>query len=204
MRSCARPCDNVSCEGGGKCAFAMSPCRRVTSKHLDPGRCRLPNHGRAVHLGATSNVKKQGDVQDDPPPRLAFRRCRHASQPQPCPCRGKPDHPHRCPYRPQRPQLCVEWSWFSNGHAASGGRLHGDPPRQFSASWSPPRPTSRAGAPSVPSELAEHTLIVGPAGRSSEAWSFRKGGKATSVRVQGRFGCRCKPATRRNDHPKQT
>jgi DNA-binding transcriptional LysR family regulator len=44
-----------------------------------------------------------------------------------------------------------------------------------------------AGTPSVPSELAEHALIVGPAGRSSEAWSFQKGGKTTSVRVQGRF-----------------
>ena len=46
---------------------------------------------------------------------------------------------------------------------------------------------SRAGTPSAPSELAEHTLIVGPAGRTSEAWSFRKGRRATSVRVQGRF-----------------
>jgi DNA-binding transcriptional LysR family regulator len=46
---------------------------------------------------------------------------------------------------------------------------------------------ARAGTPSVPSELAEHTLIVGPAGRTTEAWSFRKGGKTTSVGVQGRF-----------------
>jgi DNA-binding transcriptional LysR family regulator len=46
---------------------------------------------------------------------------------------------------------------------------------------------ARAGTPSVPSELAEHALIVGPAGRTSEAWSFRKGAKAMSVRVQGRF-----------------
>jgi DNA-binding transcriptional LysR family regulator len=46
---------------------------------------------------------------------------------------------------------------------------------------------SRAGTPSVPSDLAEHTLIVGPAGRTSEAWSFRKGGKTSSVRVHGRF-----------------
>lgn len=46
---------------------------------------------------------------------------------------------------------------------------------------------ARAGTPLVPSELAGHALIVGPAGRSSEGWSFRKEGKATSVRVQGRF-----------------
>lgn len=44
-----------------------------------------------------------------------------------------------------------------------------------------------AGTPLTPSDLTEHTLIVGPAGRSSEAWSFRKDGKSTSVRVQGRF-----------------
>jgi DNA-binding transcriptional LysR family regulator len=46
---------------------------------------------------------------------------------------------------------------------------------------------AQAGTPSVPSELTRHTLIVGPASRTSEAWSFRKGGKATSVRVYGRF-----------------
>src|ERR1700744_2087082 len=46
---------------------------------------------------------------------------------------------------------------------------------------------ARAGVPSAPSELAEHALIVGPASRTSEAWSFRKGNKPTSVRVHGRF-----------------
>ena len=46
---------------------------------------------------------------------------------------------------------------------------------------------AKAGAPATPSDLTEHTLIVGPAGRSSEAWSFRKNGKSTSIRIQGRF-----------------
>jgi DNA-binding transcriptional LysR family regulator len=46
---------------------------------------------------------------------------------------------------------------------------------------------ARAGAPSVPAEITKHTLIVGPAGGSSEAWSFRKARKAVSVRIQGRF-----------------
>ncbi|WP_198017137.1 LysR substrate-binding domain-containing protein [Methylocapsa acidiphila] len=41
--------------------------------------------------------------------------------------------------------------------------------------------------PLTPSDLLGHTLIIGPAGRSSEGWSFRKGGKTTSVRVQGRL-----------------
>jgi DNA-binding transcriptional LysR family regulator len=46
---------------------------------------------------------------------------------------------------------------------------------------------AKAGIPVTPSDLTEHTLIVGPAGRSSEAWSFRKNGKSTSIRIQGRF-----------------
>ena len=46
---------------------------------------------------------------------------------------------------------------------------------------------AKAGMPATPSDLTEHTLIVGPAGKSSEAWSFRKNGKSTSIRIQGRF-----------------
>lgn len=46
---------------------------------------------------------------------------------------------------------------------------------------------SKAGTPHTPADLSSHTLIVGPAGRNSEAWSFHKDGKATSIRIQGRF-----------------
>jgi DNA-binding transcriptional LysR family regulator len=46
---------------------------------------------------------------------------------------------------------------------------------------------SRAGTPLTPADLIKHTLIVGPAGGSSEGWSFRRDGKTTSVRVQGRL-----------------
>jgi DNA-binding transcriptional LysR family regulator len=46
---------------------------------------------------------------------------------------------------------------------------------------------ARAGTPLTPSDLIKHVLIVGPAGRTSEGWSFRKSGKSTSVRVHGRF-----------------
>jgi DNA-binding transcriptional LysR family regulator len=46
---------------------------------------------------------------------------------------------------------------------------------------------AHAGTPSVPSDLAKHRLIVGPAGRTSEAWSFHKGKKAVTIRIQGRF-----------------
>jgi DNA-binding transcriptional LysR family regulator len=46
---------------------------------------------------------------------------------------------------------------------------------------------AKAGTPRTPSELAQHSIIVGPAGRGIEAWAFKKNGKATSVRVEGRF-----------------
>jgi DNA-binding transcriptional LysR family regulator len=46
---------------------------------------------------------------------------------------------------------------------------------------------AKAGTPLTPSDLADHALIIGPAGRSSEGWSFQKNGKTKSVRIQGRF-----------------
>jgi DNA-binding transcriptional LysR family regulator len=42
-----------------------------------------------------------------------------------------------------------------------------------------------AGTPKSPSELPEHSIIVGPAGRGMEGWAFTKDGKTTSVRVEG-------------------
>jgi DNA-binding transcriptional LysR family regulator len=46
---------------------------------------------------------------------------------------------------------------------------------------------ARAGTPLAPSDLSHHSIIVGPAGRGMEGWAFKKDGKATSVRVEGRF-----------------
>jgi DNA-binding transcriptional LysR family regulator len=46
---------------------------------------------------------------------------------------------------------------------------------------------AKAGTPRVPSDLANHSVIVGPAGRGMEGWAFKKDGKASSVRVEGRF-----------------
>lgn len=46
---------------------------------------------------------------------------------------------------------------------------------------------AKVGTPLTPADLARHTLIIGPAGNHAEGWSFRKAGKATSVRVHGRF-----------------
>jgi hypothetical protein len=44
----------------------------------------------------------------------------------------------------------------------------------------------RAGVPRAPADLAAHSVIVGPS-RLGPAWTFRKDGKATSVRVSGRL-----------------
>ncbi len=44
----------------------------------------------------------------------------------------------------------------------------------------------RSGVPQTPADLAAHYVIVGPS-RLGTAWTFRKDGKATSVRVVGRL-----------------
>jgi DNA-binding transcriptional LysR family regulator len=46
---------------------------------------------------------------------------------------------------------------------------------------------AKAGTPHTPSELSQHSIIVGPAGRGMEGWAFKKDGKTTSVRVEGGF-----------------
>jgi len=46
---------------------------------------------------------------------------------------------------------------------------------------------ARAGNPSVPGDLADHAIIVSPAGRVMEGWTFWHDGKAKTVRVKGRF-----------------
>lgn len=46
---------------------------------------------------------------------------------------------------------------------------------------------SNAGAPHTPLELTGHSLIVGPAGRGAEGWTFKKGSEALSVRAGGRI-----------------
>ncbi|HEY5207780.1 MAG TPA: LysR substrate-binding domain-containing protein, partial [Roseiarcus sp.] len=55
-------------------------------------------------------------------------------------------------------------------------------PRILAAS---PAHLAREGAPNTPEELALHAMIIGP-GAQGGAWSFRKDGRETSVRVRGR------------------
>jgi DNA-binding transcriptional LysR family regulator len=50
-----------------------------------------------------------------------------------------------------------------------------------------PRCLTRAGTPVEPHELAAHVIILGPAGKGSEGWSFRKDGQTVTVRVEGRY-----------------
>ena len=45
----------------------------------------------------------------------------------------------------------------------------------------------RHGAPKAPGDLVDHIVVVGPAGRGMEGWSFSKDGKTTSVRLDGRY-----------------
>jgi DNA-binding transcriptional LysR family regulator len=44
-----------------------------------------------------------------------------------------------------------------------------------------------AGTPRKPAELRSHALIVGPAARTQEAWTFSKDGHTATVRAEGRF-----------------
>src|ERR1700748_1613987 len=46
---------------------------------------------------------------------------------------------------------------------------------------------ARAGTPLAPSDLVDHSIIIGPAGTSTAGWSFHQAAKKTSVRGRGRF-----------------
>lgn len=63
-------------------------------------------------------------------------------------------------------------------------RLLGENPRVLVAA---PRYLERAGSPTDPDDLRRHHVIVGPAGDTGDAWTFERGGKTVSVRVQGRI-----------------
>jgi DNA-binding transcriptional LysR family regulator len=43
------------------------------------------------------------------------------------------------------------------------------------------------GTPKTPADLAAHAAIVGPAGTTAGAWSFQKGGRSVSVRINSRL-----------------
>ncbi|MEM1090098.1 MAG: LysR family transcriptional regulator [Pseudomonadota bacterium] len=59
-----------------------------------------------------------------------------------------------------------------------------DSPRLLAAA---PEYLARAGTPKVPADLAAHQIILGPSSSGSAGWTFSKGGKTTSVRVESRL-----------------
>ena len=59
----------------------------------------------------------------------------------------------------------------------------GTSPRVLTAA---PAYLRRAGIPKIPSDLARHSIIVGPS-QLGHSWSFQKNGRITSVRVDGRM-----------------
>jgi DNA-binding transcriptional LysR family regulator len=63
-------------------------------------------------------------------------------------------------------------------------RLLGLTPRVLAAA---PSYLKRVGMPQVPEDLADHPVIVGPAGVGPTGWTFQRDGKTTSVRVEGRL-----------------
>lgn len=66
---------------------------------------------------------------------------------------------------------------------ATARRL-GSPPRVLVAT---PAYLRDAGRPGSPADLANHSLIVGPAGVNPVTWSFQRDGRLMSVRVEGRL-----------------
>lgn len=68
--------------------------------------------------------------------------------------------------------------------SSATARLLGASPRLLAAA---PAYLARVRAPEIPADLADHALIVGPAGRGSEGWSFVKDGRTASVRIDGRL-----------------
>ena len=74
-------------------------------------------------------------------------------------------------------------------HGHGGLAVCGGPKAMGPVSCMAPYPMRLSAilAPLAPPDLALHALIIGPAGQSSEGWSFRKDGKATSIRVRGRL-----------------
>lgn len=57
-------------------------------------------------------------------------------------------------------------------------------PRLIAAS---PAYLAKAGTPQIPTDLAGHQVIIGPSGMGSTGWTFKKGGKTLSVRVEGQL-----------------
>ncbi|MEL7450006.1 MAG: LysR substrate-binding domain-containing protein [Pseudomonadota bacterium] len=74
--------------------------------------------------------------------------------------------------------------WGPLRDSAMTARKLTDTPRVLAAS---PEYLKTAGTPTVPSELANHQIILGPSSNSSVGWTFSKDGKKTSVKVDSKL-----------------
>ena len=69
-------------------------------------------------------------------------------------------------------------------NSSAMARRLASPPRLLAAS---PSYLARAGMPRTPRDLAGHSVIMGPTGAGSSAWSFRRDQRTVSVRLEGRL-----------------
>ena len=110
--------------------------------------------------------------------------------------------PHLSPFAKRHPKLRIEFTLDDAkqdlvgdsvdvalrigalGDTSAVARKIGVNPRVLAAA---PAYLAEAGTPEEPSDLPQHSIIVGPAGRGTEGWVLRKDGKSTSVRVEGRI-----------------
>jgi DNA-binding transcriptional LysR family regulator len=78
--------------------------------------------------------------------------------------------------------VALRFGTLTNSNATA--RLLDASPRLLLAS---PDYLRRAGTPRKPADLAEHSVIVGPARSGPIVWSFEQQGRRTSVRIDGRL-----------------
>ena len=63
-------------------------------------------------------------------------------------------------------------------------RKIGETPRMILAS---PDYLAKAGTPQSPADLLDHKVILGPSGRGSAGWRFKRNGKSQSIRVKSQI-----------------
>jgi DNA-binding transcriptional LysR family regulator len=68
--------------------------------------------------------------------------------------------------------------------SSATSRMLGRSPRMLVAA---PGYLARAGRPVEPSELSQHTFVVGPSSAAALGWTLRKAGRETVFRADGRF-----------------
>ena len=69
-------------------------------------------------------------------------------------------------------------------NSSAVARLLASPPRLLVAS---PAYLARAGVPRTPTDLARHSLIIGPTALGTNAWSFQHSERPVSVHLEGRL-----------------